>query len=511
MNLSLARLARPSLLLLAAACVEAEPDPAVPLGTDDSALLCDGEDWRDFTTFASDAQHRIGAQYGMAVASLPGCSGALVTPTRLITANHCYRGDVTTATFGVGWSGAEQHVRNRLTDLGLTATEALYVAREPGTVWSFTCTRTSNYSTDGWGNVDVDVYDCAPVSIDGLGRVAPGDLWGHLETHMGERSEGTRGYVLSVNKASAYSTSRILLSPEAYVIDSSDGCKSYEPWEDPIDYEHCFEHDGDQLEGSSGGPILDANHRLFGLVQGHMSAGITADVCDGGLWSDDANYGAYVPSNAWATGFDVGDRLPSVVNYTTTVWAGGTTGSLSSLPCPSDSLAIGVVGTTYPHDPVGNARVGNFGLVCGRYARSNEAIDRTSARWEVLFGGSYDTALGAGWRSFNAYIHEVLDLQHDGGAPTGHGQQQQSLTVCRPGYYLTGVQVHGSSYLDRVVKIECERFDHLMTYSRVPRAPIGTRSSTLQYLRCPNDSAVTQLRIRAGWLTDAIQLGCRSF
>lgn len=497
--------------LSAAACVAPGelPSDEPASGEADQPILCGNEDWRDFTTFAGDPTYRIGAHYAKAVAALPGCSGALVGPGVLITANHCYRGDVTTAVFGVGWSGAEFATRGRLVDMGLTSTQSL----QPS--WSqlstFTCTRRMSMATPTYGMRDLDVYDCAPNNIPNLGAVMPGDLWGYLQPSAGSRAEGTGMYVLSVNKASAYPESRILLSPGGSVTDSVDSCVA------TYDYDSCFEHDADTLTASSGGPILDMNHRLFGLVEGHYDADPGENSCDDG-WA--TNYGTYLYSNGFASGWEMNDALPSPSEYVTTAWAGGTTGSLSSLACPTGTLAVGIVGTTYPYDPVGNARVGNFGLVCATYKRSYDPSLRTSTRWSVLAGGSYDTELGAWSWPFNEYIHEKLDLVDDGGGAAGFSSQQQNLTMCKPGFYMTGLQVHASGYLDKVVNIECTSFDRVYTQQRYPRKDVGTRSSTFQVVRCPDTSgsnasnpnrAIQGLKIRAGWLTDAIQVGCVRF
>jgi hypothetical protein len=207
-----------------------------------------------------------------------------------------------------------------------------------------------------------------------------------------------------------------------------------------------------------------------------------------------------------------------------TVWgphAGGTGGTAKWVGCPDGYLAAGVVGTTYPFDTTGTgtAPVGNFGLVCVPYNTQTEESSRSSRHWRVAVGGSYDTGFQSGTIPFNEYIHENLDLYKDDGTATSFTDQEQSLTMCRPGSFLTGLRVHASTFIDRIVEIECTQSPYAWQ-PRTPRKALGTRSSTEKVVRCPDssgtprqlpDRAVYGVNIYSGWLTDGFTLGCRRF
>jgi hypothetical protein len=481
------------------------------LGHAEEEIICGSQDWDDAWNFANDPDHRIGAHYARGVAQTTAggnlCSAPLVSPDTLITAQHCGSPASLTANFGVGWSNAIPYAQGRLQDLGLSAAQANAVP--PNTLSSFNCTFKKTYGNDAGGNRDLDVYDCSPNWISGLGFVSPGDIWGFLEIQSGTRAEGTDTYVLSVNRKFGANGDRLMLSPDGTVHDEYDNCHG--PW----GYGNCFEHDADTKPGSSGGAILDGNHRLFGLVKGNYDASIYND-CP----TFATNYGTYLPYNGFSDSWVIPDSLPSPSNGSMTIYAGGMGGTASVQVCPANYLAAGIIGTTYSFDPTGNARVGNIGLVCVPFKRANTPSSRPMESWQALAGGSIDTTLSSYYGPFNEIIHERLDRYDDFGAMAGYNDQQQSLTMCKAGFYMTGVRIEGGSHLDQVVHIECSRWDGLVSNFRTPRKAIGTRSGTARTLRCTNaddsasslpDRAIFGLYVRSGWLTDGVRFFCRSY
>lgn len=473
-------------------------------------LFCGSEDWNDIVAFDDSSTYNIGAHYGKAVASFNGgsCSASLYDNRWLITANHCRKGrSQVTVEFG-DFAGGLTIARNRVRDLGVHSSQMSGIS--DASLTRFNCTFNKTFDTSAYGNRDIDIWRCDPNNIPPLGDVYPGDIWGYLEMAPGARSEGRDVYVLSYNKASFYTSKRNLLSPGGEVEDTYDGCIT------GGDYDNCFEHSADTQPGSSGGAILDrTTHRLFGLVHGNW--GTDGWSCP--TWA--TNYGSYLYSSSHHPRSHINPAaLPSPSQAVSTPWAGGHGGTYHALTCPSNYLAAGVVGTTYPYDTAGSSRVGNFGLVCAPYVRSDDQKFRSNDNWVVITGGSYDTQLGGGSHAFNEYIHESLDLLRDDGTVTTFADQEQSLTMCRPGYYLTGVRVRDGNYLDRVVEIECSKYNRNAWQPRTPRKAVGTGSSGSEtLLRCPTtsgsslvpDRAVYGFAIRSGWLTDGFNLFCRKY
>lgn len=484
--------------------------PAVAQREDE--LICGRENWQNLLDFQFDPAYRVGVNYGTAVAKLSGddhrCTGFLYDGRYLLTAEHCHKGEDLTARFG-RFPGGEAYGRARLQDLGLWSFSAASVPRED--FMDFNCRFRRDFDRDAYDDRDIAVFRCDPKTIAGLGAIWPGDIWGQMQLDPGRRGEGTDVYVISDNEPSWGNGTRLLLSPGGDITDDYDwDCYPFSG------HGQCFEHDADTLGGSSGGPILlRESHRVLGLVMGNF--GLNNDCPVGST-----NYGTYVVDE------DDLDRdrpwfsaLPADADLAWSRWVGGTGGGAHWLQCPDRHLAIGVIGTTYPYDPAGNARVGNLGLVCAPYHEHPSQAARTTAFWKVIVGGSIDTGFASGLHDFNAYVNEVLDLQADDGSLADFLDQQQGVTVCRPGFYLSGLRLQAGRYVDRVDGIECVRHDGRAFHSKSPRKPLGTRASNAVTLRCPDrsgdpdhalpDRAVDGIYIRSGWLTDGFRLRCRAY
>jgi hypothetical protein len=159
--------------------------------------------------------------------------------------------------------------------------------------------------------------------------------------------------------------------------------------------------------------------------------------------------------------------------------------------------------------------------VCAPYKTYTAVSNRQSDAWKVIVGGSYDTGFAVGQYDFNPYTHEVLSLEREGGQPAYNFLwQRQSLTLCRPGYYLTAIETRDGSYLHQVEGIECTRHDKRAMARHEPRIPMGTRPGTTQWLRCPDtqlgetsnpNRAAFGMYIRSGWYTDGLALRCRTY
>jgi V8-like Glu-specific endopeptidase len=473
-------------------------------------IICGSENWNSLSYFQSNSTYRIGSQYGKAIGQGVGCSVALYSADKFLTADHCGGGEGT-FTFGL-YPGSQADALNRLRDLGASPSAIQYASAYPDKLSKFTCYFYETYDWSGSGGYDVARWTCSWNNIPGFGYIGPGDIWGYVETAPGNRSEGTDVYVVGYNDAS-YLSPQLLLSPGGDVEDSVDSCVATEP------YDRCFEHDGDTLGGSSGGPIFDrGTHRVFGLVHGHYDADTIGQNDCGTILA--TNYGGYLPAKS---NYEHTPLTPNPLpgsGYEFSNYVGGQGGSASFALCPEDYLAAGVVGTTYPWDPVNDGRVGNFGLVCVPHmtlAASFGQSMREVESWLVAVGGSYDTTIGGGTFPFNEYIHEELDLYQDGGALNPFSEQQQSLTMCAPGEYITGIKVREGSTINSIIELQCSKPGLTGGGIRAPRVPIGTRSSgSIDTTLCPDvngnpSTAAWGLYVKSGWLTDGFRLVCREF
>lgn len=84
------RFAAPLAALWLAACA-AHVDEAPPQeeSAQETAIILGAEDWDILARFEEDARYHVGALYGRAIASVPGCTGWLISDDILVTAAHC--------------------------------------------------------------------------------------------------------------------------------------------------------------------------------------------------------------------------------------------------------------------------------------------------------------------------------------------------------------------------------------------------------------------------------------
>lgn len=485
------------------------------LATREDALICWDEDWRPLHDFQFNASYRVGAQFGTGVAKVLNtddkrCTGFLYDDRYLATAEHCRHGtNAITAQFG-RFPGAREWAIDRLQDLGMDAPLARGLREDD--LFNWTCWYRQHYDLAWYGDRDLAVYECGSKNFPQIGWLKPGQLWDHLEVAPGRRDEGRGVYVVSDNhREDSDDPTALRLSPGGEVTDRyDDDCYP------TSGHDNCFEHDADTLGGSSGGPIFDrTSNRVFGVVMGHY--GVT-NHCD----ISAANYGTYLVSeDQLPTRGHTPDRLPGNPDAAVSPWIGGVGGTLRSYQCPEGQLAIGVVGTSYPFDDAGDARVGNFGLVCAPFDHGDDLLDRPTHLWTVVAGGSIDTGFQTGVFDYNTYLNEVLDLNGDDGNLAPFADQRQSVTICKPGEYVTGAAIKAGRYIDEIEYIECQRTDGRGFQARFPRKPLGSRDAArTQYIRCPHSGddgpitphrAIRGLFIRSGWLTDGMQFYCQAF
>lgn len=482
-------------------------DEVEDVGSADAPLICGSEDWDELASFATDGDdYLVGAHYGTAVGRIGGCSGVLYDNRHFLTAHHCYHG-VQQRTLRMGkFDGAETFARGRIRDLGASNTNSY--AASVDNLKEFTCNFAASYATSAHGQRDVVVYRCDPNEIPGLGKVWPGDIWGHAKLQGGRPSEGTDVYVVSVNKRGNESVRNVLLSPDGEVTDSVDGCTNN------TFYDNCFEHDADTMDGSSGGPIFRrSTNAVFGLVHGKM--GDDFDTCS--AYRTTTNYGAYLPAqSSLPHSLIEQDSIGWASNQANSPWVGGNGGSQRVLDCPSGYRAAGIIGQTHRLDPEFSRRVGNFGLVCVPFVRDNSQATRATTFWKVVVGGSYDTDFQVGTFDYDSYLNEVLTPLQGNGTNVPFLQQQQAVTMCKPGYFVTGVTVQSGTYVDRIESIECTHHARVGCDVVSLRRGIGSRTSTLRTTRCPAvsgstlvpDRAARGIVIRSGWVTDGFALRC---
>jgi len=458
--------------------------------------------WRSIAEVANEPDWRMAHAYGRSVAFVQQglglrCSGAMVSDTLLMTADHCIPRDnawVDTAFGRIGPSAADHatglvRARTRLMQLGVpyaiehTVTNerlgrpgGVIAAREPG--------RDVVLVRVGSLVVDIPLDDGSTSRV----QIAMGDVWGRVPVRDFDPGRSRPGYALSVNARCNESLNHVLLSP-GVVTRAHSSCLP--------GYSECFDSDADLIAGSSGGPYFDSTfQQVIGVNHAEPSLGNACSVSFGS--NTIARLGPTViehtttrPAGGWPD--DLRTSNP-------TAWAGGTGGITHVQPCHPGMLVRGLVGST----SAAPGYVGNLGIVCQPHVWPGSSGLHSAV---VFAPGSHDTnfALRRG-EPFHEYFASVRSST----APV-HGEQ--TLALCPTGFYLRGLHLRAGNSIDRILMLECaSEFNATRTLTLPVQEHIGylgvSPGGQPRVLRCGPGAYVSGMTIRAGWHTDAIQLQC---
>lgn len=459
--------------------------------------------WGPIAQVADDPRWRMAHAYGRAVARLaqssgPLCSGAMVSSSLMLTAQHCVPRDVawTSVEFGLlGATAAEQaaarvRARTRLMQLGVPYNDepsvpdarifragGLVEAREPG--------RDVALVSIGAVVADIHLDDGSNLQV----QIPMGDIWGRVPVREYAPAPGRPGYALSVNQACGQTDPNVLLSPGA--TRASTGCLP--------GFAECFDTNADLLPGSSGGPFFDETlQQVIGVNHAEPFRASACSVSSSTTAGNTiARIGATVlaetrsqPPGGWADDLRVSNP---------TAWAGGTGGTAHVEPCHPGMLVRGLVGSTSP-----TGYVGNLGIVC---APRVGGVLRGLHSAVVFAPGSFDTDFATRrGQPFHEYFASVRTT-------TGPVVGEQTLALCPEGMFLRGLHLRAAGAVDRVLALECALRSN---YTRTLTLPVqehvgylGTSSGgQARVLRCGPGAFVSGMTIRAGWHTDAFQLHC---
>jgi len=484
-------------------------------------LIFDPETWDYITDHEEDhGDHRVVLGQSVAALHLPNftysCSGVLVNDGVIATAKHCDFDEVPTVVARFGQFGSRANAgifegdsdsgvevaRRRLQErLGFSQAAAISaVPNQEALSWN--CTFIASLYNSSHGYRDIHFLECTPRAWSTGQKtvsVLPGHIFGahhpkNLDSHSNPLPVDTGLWDLSHNHKSTSGIVSDLISPYGYMSYSHDSIYNGGEY-----YGHVFRsHNDDNEVGSSGGAVLRlSNNDTFGVISFDPFPG--------------SNYMLFTPSasvyniSSYHDSYAEQTFVTNAPEVTTSyqpinwsgggAWVGGTGGTGHTLTCPSNHIAVGVIGSTGY-----GGWVGNLGLVCAAWQpfRSHQ-LDHAY----VYSAGSWDTGFisAAGERLYDYYRNVVSSTEPDG---------LQTMALCPEGEYMSGINVYSGTYVARIYSIQCKRYNFDWSSNSVlPVEPIGTNSSgTWHSSTCPSGSYVKSLALYSGWVVDSLAVWC---
>ncbi len=481
-------------------------------------VLANSPEWGPVTEFQDSYDDRTRAIYASAAGTFVAntktgrmqCSGFMVSPWLFATAAHCVpvlqpwqKSPIIQVHFGY-LDTPEEHelieglVNKRLHNYSFLASGETWDPLEEGE------RRFPNFCMHTQTEVDRDIayFHCegnrAP-------NAAAGATWGFLE--VGDlRSHKAKEEVwgLSVNDR-CKKPHTTLLAPGAYdrtVRCSEDG------------HTGCFGATFDLESGSSGGAVLDAQHRVFG-VQIERNESYYDNFGDWVHWSDervldDCDTSPILGTNVSAKFsellpklIDEDRRLGAMQGRRTknTATIGQRPGSSWLLKCPDYMRGVGLVGSSGV-----NGMVGSLGIIC-----SGSTYQHADAL--VFAKGAWDTGyVDSNGMSLNAYLAEVR--QPEERVPDAKFFGMQTAALCPGNFFLTGVHARRGIYVDSIDKLICAEPAGLYVrevevgdpeLGRIGSSPGGVTAEA----SCDKGSNLAGLYVWTGDVTDGFTGYCR--
>ncbi len=499
------------------------------------------ESWRPYSTFWNDTNinHVRHAHLAPAAAALltfsdPGegpdrnCSGALISRSRFVTANHCGAAPFVYLGFAHRSPFRASEVEQRLRSLGFVdgslLTQAVQSAME-----SWTCSRTGQEGTR-----DLDYYFC-PEKVFEIRpgyfvRLHPGEIFGHVDITTAVPGDDASTNNLTVNRLQfeydqdPFHPTQVLLSPNGRRrTETSQSCSS--------PYTGCAATQGDDaLVGSSGGvSLVGSSNRAWAVLNSATPPGpyrytphcwIGSKGAFGSNCNDNRHMWAPFTANTAALQYSARFSSLTATAYADQPLVGGSGGTLQTHQCLFDEAVIGIIVSRYRDewapDTVKPVVMGNFGVICGpmlnnagRYLQLDHATVRTATSYDTDFDFATDSTPYP--PRLNRYQSTILST----GLPFPAYQRQESL-VCPSGYAVGRINaLTRSNQVRAITSIECRpAFDPqlpnvqvLVSNGRMGEVEAG---AALTSTSCPSGTIAGGARVRAGWFTDALGLRCRN-